>query len=72
MRSSQCSEGGIIKRASLELGGNAPFVVFEDADLDAAVKAAMGSKFRNAGQTCVCSDRFLVHESVEEVSSTEV
>lgn len=55
-----------VKRLSLELGGNAAFVVFEDADLDVAVDAAMASKFRNAGQTCVCSDRFLVHETVEE------
>lgn len=53
-----------IKRLSLELGGNAPFLVFEDADLDQAVAAAMASKFRNAGQTCVCSDRFLVQTTV--------
>ncbi|GMH78942.1 hypothetical protein TrST_g6140 [Triparma strigata] len=62
----QCAEGGIVKKASMELGGNAPFVVFSDADIDVAVKAAMASKFRNAGQTCVCSDRFLIHEDVEE------
>lgn len=62
---SQCSD--TVKRLSLELGGNAPFVVFEDADVDQAVDAAMASKFRNAGQTCVCADRFLVHESVHEV-----
>lgn len=49
-----------------ELGGNAPFVVFEDADIDEAVSAAMASKFRNAGQTCVCADRFLVHHSVHD------
>ena len=55
-----------VKRLSLELGGNAPFVVFEDADIDQAVAGAMASKFRNAGQTCVCSDRFLVHESVHD------
>eukprot|EP00934_Nitzschia_sp_Nitz4_P006165 Nitzschia sp. Nitz4//scaffold398_size17708//9046//10800//NITZ4_008805-RA/size17708-augustus-gene-0.23-mRNA-1//-1//CDS//3329550309//6155//frame0 len=55
-----------VKRLSLELGGNAPFVVFEDADLDQAVQAAMASKFRNAGQTCVCADRFLVHASVQD------
>eukprot|EP00986_Skeletonema_menzelii_P008644 scaffold3738_cov151-Skeletonema_menzelii.AAC.15 len=55
-----------VKRLSLELGGNASFIVFDDADLDVAVSAAMSSKFRNAGQTCVCSDRFLVHKSVEE------
>lgn len=55
-----------MKRLSLELGGNASFIVFDDADLDVAVNAAMSSKFRNAGQTCVCSDRFLVHKSVHE------
>jgi succinate-semialdehyde dehydrogenase/glutarate-semialdehyde dehydrogenase len=53
-----------VKRLSLELGGNAPFIVFEDADLDQAVLAAMSSKFRNAGQTCVCADRFIIHESI--------
>jgi succinate-semialdehyde dehydrogenase/glutarate-semialdehyde dehydrogenase len=53
-----------VKRLSLELGGNAAFLVFEDADIDVAVSAAISSKFRNAGQTCVCSDRFLVHTSV--------
>jgi len=46
-----------MKRVSMELGGNAPFIVFEDADLDAAVKGALLSKFRNAGQTCVCTNR---------------
>ncbi|MGZ8320813.1 MAG: NAD-dependent succinate-semialdehyde dehydrogenase, partial [Telluria sp.] len=55
---------GDIKKLSLELGGNAPFIVFEDADLDAAVAGAMQSKFRNAGQTCVCANRLLVHASV--------
>jgi succinate-semialdehyde dehydrogenase/glutarate-semialdehyde dehydrogenase len=53
-----------VKRLSLELGGNAPFLVFEDANVDQAVSAAISSKFRNAGQTCVCSDRFLVHASI--------
>ena len=53
-----------IKRLSLELGGNAPFIVFDDADLDAAVDGAMASKFRNAGQTCVCANRIYVQESV--------
>ena len=55
-----------VKRLSLELGGNAPFVVFEDADIDQAVTSAMASKFRNAGQTCVCADRFLIHSSVHD------
>lgn len=53
-----------VKRISLELGGNAPFIVFDDADLDAAVAGAMVSKFRNAGQTCVCANRFYIHRSV--------
>lgn len=53
-----------VKRVSLELGGNAPFIVFDDADLDAAVAGAMASKFRNAGQTCVCANRFYVHDAV--------
>ncbi|GAA5646610.1 MULTISPECIES: NAD-dependent succinate-semialdehyde dehydrogenase [Vibrio] len=53
-----------IKRTSMELGGNAPFIVFDDADLDAAVKGAIASKFRNAGQTCVCANRFYVHSKV--------
>jgi len=58
----QCAE--TIKKVSLELGGNAPFIVFEDADLEAAVEGAMASKFRNSGQTCVCTNRLLVHNSV--------
>lgn len=53
-----------VKRLSLELGGNAPFIVFDDADIDAAVAGAILSKYRNAGQTCVCSNRFLVQASV--------
>ncbi|MGL1073939.1 NAD-dependent succinate-semialdehyde dehydrogenase [Vibrio vulnificus] len=53
-----------IKKLSLELGGNAPFIVFEDADLDAAVEGAMVAKFRNAGQTCVCANRLYVQRSV--------
>src|SRR5690554_5226231 len=53
-----------IKKLSLELGGHAPFIVFEDADLDAAVDGAMMAKYRNAGQTCVCTNRIYVHESV--------
>jgi len=53
-----------IKKISLELGGNAPFIVFDDADLDKAVAGAMASKFRNAGQTCVCANRILVQQTV--------
>ncbi|MGM0824277.1 MAG: NAD-dependent succinate-semialdehyde dehydrogenase [Pseudomonadota bacterium] len=53
-----------VQKISLELGGNAPFIVFEDADLDAAVEGAMAAKFRNAGQTCICTNRFLVQSSV--------
>ena len=55
-----------VKKVSLELGGNAPFIVFDDADVDVAVQAAVASKFRHAGQTCVCSDRFLVHRSIHD------
>lgn len=55
-----------VKKLSLELGGNAPFIVFDDADLDAAVQGAMASKFRNTGQTCVCANRILVQDSVYE------
>ncbi|SJN53036.1 Succinate-semialdehyde dehydrogenase [NADP(+)] GabD [Vibrio ruber DSM 16370] len=58
----QCAE--TIKRTSMELGGNAPFIVFDDADIDEAVKGAIASKFRNAGQTCVCANRFYVQDSV--------
>jgi succinate-semialdehyde dehydrogenase / glutarate-semialdehyde dehydrogenase len=53
-----------IKKLALELGGHAPFIVFEDADIDAAVEGAIQSKFRNAGQTCVCTNRFYVHDMV--------
>jgi succinate-semialdehyde dehydrogenase / glutarate-semialdehyde dehydrogenase len=60
----QCS--GTIKKLSLELGGNAPFIVFDDADLDAAVAGAIASKYRNTGQTCVCANRLLVHAPVYE------
>lgn len=58
----QCA--GTVKKVALELGGNAPFIVFADADLDAAVEGAMVSKFRNMGQTCVCTNRFYVHAEV--------
>ena len=57
---------GTLKKLSLELGGNAPFIVFEDADLDTAVAGAITSKYRNTGQTCVCANRFLVQSSVYE------
>jgi succinate-semialdehyde dehydrogenase/glutarate-semialdehyde dehydrogenase len=53
-----------VKKVSLELGGNAPFIVFDDADVDAAVEGAVASKYRNAGQTCICSNRLFVHTSV--------
>jgi len=58
----KCSES--VKRVSMELGGNAPFIVFDDADIDAAVQGAIQSKYRNAGQTCVCTNRFLVQDGV--------
>jgi succinate-semialdehyde dehydrogenase/glutarate-semialdehyde dehydrogenase len=58
----QCA--GTVKRLSLELGGNAPFVVFDDADLDAAVSGAIAAKYRNSGQTCVCVNRFLVQDGI--------
>ena len=60
----QCA--GTLKKLSLELGGNAPFIVFDDADLDAAVLGAIASKFRNTGQTCVCANRLLVQAGVYE------
>jgi succinate-semialdehyde dehydrogenase/glutarate-semialdehyde dehydrogenase len=58
----QCAE--TVKKTSMELGGNAPFIVFDDADLDAAVEGAVASKYRNAGQTCVCANRLLVQDGV--------
>jgi succinate-semialdehyde dehydrogenase/glutarate-semialdehyde dehydrogenase len=58
----QCA--GTVKKVSMELGGNAPFLVFDDADLDAAVEGAMASKYRNTGQTCVCANRILVQDGV--------
>lgn len=58
----QCA--GTVKKVSMELGGNAPFIVFDDADLDAAVAGAIVSKYRNTGQTCVCANRFLVQKGV--------
>ena len=59
---SQCA--ATVKKASMELGGNAPFIVFDDADLDAAVEGAVASKYRNSGQTCVCTNRLLVQDGV--------
>jgi succinate-semialdehyde dehydrogenase/glutarate-semialdehyde dehydrogenase len=61
----QCA--GTVKKLSLELGGNAPLIVFEDADLDAAVEGAIASKYRNTGQTCVCTNRLLVQDTVYDV-----
>ena len=61
-----------IKKLSLELGGNAPFIVFDDADLDAAVQGAMASKFRNAGQTCVCANRLYVHDKVYDAFTAKL
>jgi len=61
----QCAS--TVKKVSLELGGNAPFVVFDDADLDAAVEGAIASKYRNAGQTCVCANRIYVQDAVYDV-----
>ena len=61
-----------IKKVSMELGGNAPFIVFEDADLDAAVEGAMISKYRNAGQTCVCANRLYVHAKVYDAFAAKL
>jgi succinate-semialdehyde dehydrogenase/glutarate-semialdehyde dehydrogenase len=61
-----------IKKLSLELGGNAPFVVFDDADIDEAVAGAVASKFRNSGQTCVCTNRFYVHNAVYDEFVTKL
>jgi succinate-semialdehyde dehydrogenase / glutarate-semialdehyde dehydrogenase len=61
-----------LKKVSLELGGNAPFIVFDDADLDAAVKGAMASKFRNTGQTCVCVNRFFIQDSVYDAFTAKL
>ena len=66
----QCA--GTVKKVSLELGGNAPFIVFDDADLDAAVEGALASKYRNAGQTCVCANRFIVQDSVYETFASKL
>ena len=61
-----------VKKISLELGGNAPFIVFDDADLDAAVEGAMASKYRNAGQTCVCANRFFVQSGVHDAFAAKL
>jgi len=64
--------GSNVKRVSLELGGNAPLIVFADADLDLAVKGAIASKFRNAGQTCVCANRILVEDAIYDAFSKKL
>jgi succinate-semialdehyde dehydrogenase/glutarate-semialdehyde dehydrogenase len=61
-----------IKKLSLELGGNAPFIVFDDADLDAAADGAIISKYRNAGQTCVCANRIFVHDAVYDAFAAKL
>jgi succinate-semialdehyde dehydrogenase/glutarate-semialdehyde dehydrogenase len=61
-----------IKKMSLELGGNAPFIVFDDADLDAAVEGALASKYRNAGQTCVCANRIYVQDKVHDAFAAKL
>jgi len=61
-----------VKKISLELGGNAPFVVFDDADLDAAAEGAIIAKYRNAGQTCVCTNRFFVHDKVHDAFASKL
>ena len=66
----QCAE--TIKKTSMELGGNAPFIVFDDADLDAAVQGAMASKYRNTGQTCVCANRLLVQDGVYDAFAAKL
>jgi succinate-semialdehyde dehydrogenase/glutarate-semialdehyde dehydrogenase len=66
----QCAR--TVKKVSLELGGNAPFIVFDDADIDAAVEGAMASKYRNNGQTCVCVNRIYVQDSVYDVFATKL
>src|SRR5881296_3071270 len=66
----QCA--GTVKKLSLELGGNAPFIVFDDSDLDAAVEGAIASKYRNTGQTCVCTNRVLVQDSVYDAFASKL
>ena len=66
----QCA--ATVKKVSMELGGNAPFIVFDDADVDAAIEGAIASKYRNAGQTCVCTNRFLVQDGVYDEFSRKL
>src|SRR5258705_1170760 len=66
----QCSK--TVKKTSMELGGNAPFIVFDDADLDAAVEGALASKYRNTGQTCVCANRLLVQDKVYDAFAAKL
>jgi succinate-semialdehyde dehydrogenase/glutarate-semialdehyde dehydrogenase len=66
----QCA--GTVKKVSLELGGNAPFIVFDDADLDAAVEGAIASKYRNTGQTCVCANRLYVQDGVYDTFAAKL
>ncbi len=66
----QCA--GTVKKVSMELGGNAPFIVFDDADLDAAVEGAMISKYRNTGQTCVCANRIMVQDGVHDAFNAKL
>jgi succinate-semialdehyde dehydrogenase/glutarate-semialdehyde dehydrogenase len=66
----QCAD--TVKKVGMELGGNAPFIVFDDADLDAAVAGAMASKYRNAGQTCVCANRLLVQDGVYDAFAAKL
>ncbi len=66
----QCAPS--LKKLSLELGGNAPFIVFDDADLDAAVAGAISSKYRNAGQTCICANRIYVHKNIADVFTNKL
>ena len=66
----QCA--GTVKKITMELGGNAPFIVFDDADLDAAVAGAVASKYRNTGQTCICANRLLVHAPVYEAFTAKL
>ena len=61
-----------VKKLSLELGGNAPFIVFDDADLDAAVEGAIASKYRNTGQTCVCANRIYVQDGVYDAFAAKL